>query len=116
MTKTFCDRCSRETTDIQSGHIDGSENAEYPTPESRNRSVTEDIDVCSQCYAQFRKWARQRSALADITDDHLLGAAAVLKRAGPEFTAWMQSLSAEDCYALGRVFGAVMRADSSSDV
>ena len=50
--KQFCDRCEMDVTDIASGHLSGVEQAD----EQGNGTVTDDVDLCAECYIAFRQW------------------------------------------------------------
>lgn len=57
MTRTYCDRCSAETTDRQSGHILGTDDADNEGNAVKGHDV--DVELCLDCYAEFRTWARK---------------------------------------------------------
>lgn len=45
----------------------------------------------------------------DITGTELQLAAGILRRGGPEFTAWLYSMPSMDAYVLGRVHEAIVK-------
>jgi hypothetical protein len=45
-----------------------------------------------------------------VTPEHFAQGAAVFRRAGDAYTAWIATLTADDAYAVGRLVGAIMQA------
>lgn len=71
MTRTFCDRCEAETTDLQSGHVAGESDVDNDG-NANDKSTETSVDLCVKCYTEWLAWLTLPKATKDARVAHAL--------------------------------------------